>query len=119
MAGAMTFIHSGPGCSVRHVLKHFEWGDAAKGLFVDVGGGTGGVAIEIARYFPSIKCIVQDLPEVMEGVEVPEDLRVGEQLRFMPHDFFQEQPMKCADIYYLRWILHDCILSPYKERSAR
>ena len=71
------------------------------------GKGTGGVGIEIARHFAELKCVVQDLPEVVEGAEVPEDLREGERLSFMAHDFFEQQPVKDADVYLLRWILHD------------
>lgn len=107
MAGAMTFLHSGPANSVQHVVDSFDWRDAAEGLLVDVGGGHGTVAIEIARQLPRISCIVQDLPDVIHGVEVPGDLRPGDRLRFMAHDFFQEQPVKGADIYLLRWVLHD------------
>ncbi|KAF2113610.1 hypothetical protein BDV96DRAFT_601098 [Lophiotrema nucula] len=107
MAGAMSFMHSGPGYLMRHVIDHFNWGDATQGLLVDVGGGQGTIAAEIARALPNIRCIVQDLPNVVEEAKVPDDLRERERLSFMAHDFFVEQPVKGADIYYLRWILHD------------
>ena len=102
MGEAMSFTSSGPRYSVAHLLENFEWGDAAEGSLVDVGGGRGTVAAEIARFLPKIKCVVQDLPDVVEGAEVPEDIRTSERLRFMSHDFFQEQPVKGADIYSLR-----------------
>ncbi|KAF2730279.1 sterigmatocystin 8-O-methyltransferase precursor [Polyplosphaeria fusca] len=107
MAGAMSFMHSGPAYSMQHVVDNFDWGDAANGLLVDVGGGRGTIGAEIARLLPRISCVVQDLPDVIDGAEVPEDLRHGNRLRFMVHDFFQEQPVKGADVYYLRWVLHD------------
>lgn len=107
MAGAMSFMHSGQTYSPRHIAEHFEWGAAAKGILVDIGGGRGSVAMEIAQHLPEIKCVVQDLPDVIQGAEVPEDLKRGERLRFMAHDFFQEQPVKGADVYLLRWVLHD------------
>ena len=107
MAGAMNFMQSGPAYAPRHFLENFEWGDAAQGLLVDVGGAQGEVAIEIARYLPGIKCVVQDLPEVIKDAKVPDDLKADGRLRFLAHDFFKEQPVKGADIYYLRWILHD------------
>ena len=28
-------------------------------------------------------------------------------MKFMAHDFFTEQPVVGADVYYFRWILHD------------
>ncbi|KAJ4288909.1 hypothetical protein N0V90_011250 [Kalmusia sp. IMI 367209] len=107
MAGAMQFMHSGPGYDIRHVVDNFDWGDAAHGLLVDVGGGNGTVGAAIARALPNIHCIVQDLPEVVKDVDIPEDLREGERLKLVAHDFFQKQPVKDADIYLLRWILHD------------
>lgn len=107
MAGAMQFMHSRPSLEISHVVNNFDWGSAAQGLLVDVGGGNGTVAAKIARSLPNIHCIVQDLPKVIKDVEIPEDLREGDRLKIMAHDFFQEQPVKGADIYFLRWILHD------------
>ena len=107
MAGAMSFTHAGPGYGVEHVLNNFDWGEAECGSLVDVGGSLGTVAIEIARHFPMMRCIVQDLPEVIAGAKVPADLQQGERLSFMAHNFFTEQPVKGADVYFLRWILHD------------
>lgn len=36
---------------------------------VDVGGGTGTVAKGFADAFPGLKCIVLDLPHVVEGMK--------------------------------------------------
>ncbi|KAL9620550.1 MAG: hypothetical protein Q9160_004911 [Pyrenula sp. 1 TL-2023] len=107
MAGAMTLMHAGPGYSVKHLLEGFEWGAAAQGQVVDVGGGVGTVGAEIARFFPRVKCTVQDLPEVLDEATIPEDLRDGHRLDFMPHDFFEPQTVEGADLYLLRWVLHD------------
>jgi hypothetical protein len=107
MGAAMEMMHSDPGYDIKYVLDNFPWGAAAQGILVDVGGGTGTITAEIARYDPKMRCIVQDLPAVIEEAAVPEDLKDGERLRFMAHDFFEVQPVKEADVYYLRWILHD------------
>ena len=74
---------------------------------VDIGGSDGLVCIELARKLPKLKLIVQDLPEVIaEGAKnIPGDL--FDRMTFMSYDFFQVQPVKDADIYFLRWILHD------------
>jgi hypothetical protein len=106
MAGAMSFTHSGPANHVRHLLENFDWGPAATGTIVDVGGADGSVAAEVARFLPSTKCIVQDLAAVVASAKVPDDLREGNRLTFVEHDFFQEQPVK-ADVFLLRWVLHD------------
>ncbi|KAG9235075.1 putative O-methyltransferase [Amylocarpus encephaloides] len=107
MATAMSYLHNTPGYDIKPLLKSFNWGAAARGLLVDIGGAGGSVSKEIARYLPEIKCIVQDTPAVVQSSKVPEDLQKGERLRFMEHDFFKEQPVKGADIYLLCLVLHD------------
>jgi O-methyltransferase domain len=43
----------------------FPWGNLDAGsTIVDVGGGIGMVSVEIAKEFPELKFIVQDLPDV-------------------------------------------------------
>lgn len=56
---------------------------------------------------PTINCIVEDSPDVVvQGQEgLPADLRG--RISFQAHDFFQEQPVKGADVYLLRLVLHD------------
>jgi chemotaxis methyl-accepting protein methylase len=58
---------------------------------------------------------------------VPKDM--ADRVTFMEHDFFTEQPVKGADVYFLRWILHNwsdkyCIeilrnLAPALKKGAR
>ena len=74
---------------------------------MDVGGSHGEYSIAVAQRFPSMKCIVQDLPNVIGRAEslLPSDLK--DRVSFMAHDFFQPQPVKEAAVYLLRWILHD------------
>ena len=83
----------------------FDFGALGKAKFVDVGGSRGHVSIAIARSFPDLSCIVQDLEGTIAAAKCPEDLK--ERLQFMPHDFFQEQPVKDADIYFFRFVFHD------------
>ncbi|KAJ8065082.1 hypothetical protein OCU04_005794 [Sclerotinia nivalis] len=105
MGRAMSFLKSRPSESVQRVLEHFSWDDVANGLLVDVGGAKGTVAIELSRFLPNIKCIVQDQLEVVKDTEVPGGLQG--RLSFMAHDFFQEQPVKGADLYLVSNVLHD------------
>lgn len=109
-ANAMSLFHSLPGLQVSHLLDNYDWksiGNEADGsaVVVDIGGSHGYVSIEIAQRFPSIECIVQDRPEVVAEANVPPHL--SGRVRFMAHDFFTEQPIKGADVYYFRWILHN------------
>lgn len=107
---AMSFFHSRPGLEVSHLLDNYDWKSIASeadssAVFVDVGGSHGSVSIELAQRFSSIECIIQDRAEVVAEANVPSHL--SERVRFMAHDFFTEQPIKGADVYYFRWILHN------------
>lgn len=103
---AMSFFSNSPGFEPTHVLDNYPW-DAGNEVIVDVGGCHGSISIAIARRFPSLRCIVQDLPDVVaEGLtKLPTELT--ERVTFMAHDFFKEQPVIGADVYYFRWIMHD------------
>lgn len=106
-ASAMTFFSTGPGLEVSHVLNGFDWASIGKGKVVDVGGSHGSLSIAIARRYPDITLVVQDRPPtVREGLaNLPPEL--ADRMTFMTHDFFKEQPILHADVYVLRWILHD------------
>ncbi|PUU82160.1 O-methyltransferase-domain-containing protein [Tuber borchii] len=82
---------------------------APKGTtLVDMGGGTGHVAIAAARKFPNLKCVVQDIGMVVnEGRDgLPEELK--DRVEFQQNDFFKGQPIGGPGVYYyLRHILHD------------
>lgn len=103
----MTWFSTGPGLEPRHVLNGFDWESLGKGLVVDVGGSHGSLSIAIAREFPLLKCVVQDKPEVVSLGKSSLSADLLDRVTFMGHDFFAEQPVKDADIYILRWILHD------------
>jgi len=48
------------------VPSGFPWGSIAKGAkVVDVGGGIGSVSLTVARQFPELKFIIQDVPSMI------------------------------------------------------
>ncbi|KAI9742267.1 MAG: hypothetical protein M1818_004167 [Claussenomyces sp. TS43310] len=47
------------------------------------------------------------MPEVIRGAETADDLQKDDRLEIMAHDFIEQQPLKGADFYLRRWILHD------------
>ncbi|RAO73441.1 uncharacterized protein BHQ10_009453 [Talaromyces amestolkiae] len=56
-------VQSSDGVDVRHMVSGFNWeGVQEGGRVVDVGGSTGSAAIALARKFPHLSFIVQDLP---------------------------------------------------------
>jgi len=74
---------------------------------MQIGGSIGHMSIELASKYPDLKCIVQDFPD-LEGqfnASIPAELK--SRVSFQGHSFFNPQPVKGADIYFLKWILHD------------
>jgi hypothetical protein len=84
----------------------FDWASLGKATVVDVGGGSGGVSVMLARDFKDLNFIVQDLPGAIKGVEekVPEEVK--DRIKFMEHDFFKPQPI-AAPAYLLRAVFHN------------
>ncbi|CDP21213.1 unnamed protein product [Coffea canephora] len=76
--------------------------DVFSGLnsLVDVGGGTGTLAKEIADAFLDLNCIVTDLPHVVDGL-----VANNKSLAFVGGDMFVAIPP--ADDVIMKWILHD------------
>ncbi|KAF5014103.1 hypothetical protein F66182_15037, partial [Fusarium sp. NRRL 66182] len=99
---------------------HFPWSDLCttqdcSSLVVDVGGSKGHVSLHLARIYPDLKFIVQDLQEVIDGAadhlisltQDSQDAAIKDRIEFAPHDMFEEQPVKNSDVYLLRYVLHD------------
>jgi len=100
------------GAALDASLEDLKWAGFTRGHLVDVGGSTAGTAAFFAQGLPDIRFTVQDLPEVIEKVDLstlPTD--VSARITLAPHDFFQPQPT-FADAYLLRRILHDW---PFEE----
>lgn len=106
-ADCMALMQASPGMHTVYTIDHYDWQAHGAGLVVDVGGSHGLVAYELARRFPSMRCIVQDLPEVIAAAPRSEDPELASRVEFHAHDFFAEQPVTGADVYFLRMILHD------------
>jgi len=73
----------------------------------------GGFCLELSRLYPDFRFIVQDRPPVLEQaksefwpIEDPTALEQG-RVVLQPHDFFTENPVKNAEVYWLRYIIHD------------
>jgi len=99
----MSFFTTGEGYSLRHLTDGYPWDSIAPGTVVDLGGSHGDAAFALALKYPSLHLIVQDLPAVTANSKENKEMSV----KFMAHDFFEEQPVKGADVYYYRWTLHN------------
>lgn len=74
---------------------------------VDVGGSHGLIAIELARAFPTLQLVVQDLDEpIVKDGDARKAPDVADRVRFMVHDFLNPQPVRAA-VYYFRRIFHN------------
>lgn len=94
---------------LKHLVRTYPWEslDRPGSIFVDIGGGQGTVSHRIASTTTHIQFIVQDLAGVVREGSATLPTELKNRLKFMEHDFFTEQPVKNADIYFFRWILHD------------
>jgi hypothetical protein len=100
----MSKAKAGPEWSMEHLTENFPWTSITdKGTVVDVGGGLGDAAFAIAHKAPTLRLVVQDRPEAIKNAGSEEGLNV----EFMGVDFFAGQPVKDADVYLFRAILHN------------
>ncbi|KAK4239080.1 O-methyltransferase-domain-containing protein [Achaetomium macrosporum] len=77
-------------------------------LVVDVGGGKGQALKGIFQATPGLprhRCVLEDLPEVVETAG-RDDAELAD-VQMVAVDFFKEQPVKGALVYYIRRCLHD------------
>lgn len=75
-------------------------------IVVDVGGGSGHVSAEIAKLNPQLKFVVQDFEEPL-AVGRSTYKNSGLPIEWQVHNAFQPQPVKRADVYLTRRLLHD------------
>ncbi|KJK74087.1 hypothetical protein H634G_10626 [Metarhizium anisopliae BRIP 53293] len=85
-----------------HVVNNYDWKSLGQVRIVDVGGGPGHISLELAKHFPHLSFIVQDL-EIFSP-DLPDE--VGDRIKYMKHDMFAPQTIH-AEVYFFRWILHN------------
>ncbi|KAM0648256.1 hypothetical protein ACHAO3_006919 [Verticillium nonalfalfae] len=86
-----------------------------------VGGGRvfgrahlhGGFCLQLSHLYPDLKFVLQDRGPAIDKAqndvwprENPAALAAG-RIRFVVHDFFEKNPVPEADVYWLRYVLHD------------
>ncbi len=106
--GGMASLTGGEGYEVSYLLDNYDWAsiNARSGTVVDIGGSHGFVCIDLARRFPNLNFVVQDLPKTIASAPALDgDLAV--RVRFQVHDFHARQPVRGADVYLYRWIMHN------------
>ncbi|RFN43251.1 hypothetical protein FIE12Z_12510 [Fusarium flagelliforme] len=110
-AVAMASLTGGEGYEVGYFVENYDFSEVNnnEGTFVDVGGSHGFVCVDLARKWGKMKFVVQDLPKTISSAPNPicEDEGVTQRISLQAHDFFTEQPIKGADVFYFRWIFHN------------
>ena len=106
-ASAMMWHAMLPGYSAQYLVTAFPWGSGGELTVVDVGGGRGHISQALVEHSPSVKCIVEDSSHIVVQGQESLPANLGGRISFQAHDFFKEQPVKGADVYLLRLILHD------------
>ncbi|KAJ7113840.1 O-methyltransferase [Mycena epipterygia] len=91
----------------------FDWNQLPSGgSIVDVGGGIGYLSLSIAKRYPQLRVVNQDLGPAIElskefwREQFPAHLD-AQMVEFNVHDFFTPQPVKDAAVFLMRYILHD------------
>lgn len=104
-AGAMSMTSK---ASLDALATYFDWASLPEGgVVVDIGGSRGHVSADLAQRFPQLRFVVQDMPEVVKGAEESLPEEVAGRVSFASHDMFTEQPVRDAEVYLLRYVLHD------------
>ncbi|KFZ06718.1 hypothetical protein V501_07169 [Pseudogymnoascus sp. VKM F-4519 (FW-2642)] len=105
---AMGSLANGAGYEVEYFVDNYDWKSINEnaGTVVDVGGSHGFVSVAIAKKFDKIKFIVEDLPKALATAPKFEG-DLAERITFKDYDYFTPQPVKGADVYFYRWIIHN------------
>lgn len=106
----MSSFQTGDGYAAKHVVEGFDWGSLPSGsTVVDVGGSHGDIDVAIARKYPGLKFVVQDLPEtIASAAEAKRTIQdEGLNIEFVVHDFLTSQTVTGVQVFLLRWILHN------------
>ncbi|KAL5364130.1 S-adenosyl-L-methionine-dependent methyltransferase [Aspergillus floccosus] len=97
--------------SMESLRDCYDWGAFENGTIVDVGGGAGHVSLFLAKHFPRLSFIVQDLfpPPTLDSGN-----KLATNVQFQQHNFFESQPVTTAQAYFMKHSLHnhsdsDCI----------
>lgn len=99
----MRVFTTGEGFSLRHLTDGYPWVSIPFGSVIDLGSSHKNAAFALARKYPNLRLIVQDLPEVVASSKKKD----GVDVKFMAHNFFEEHPIKGDHVYYYRWALHN------------
>jgi len=85
-----------------HVVASYDFPDT--GVVVDVGGGRGGLLLDLLRFRPELFGVLLDHEQVVES-HVLGQLGEDDRWKLVPGDFFESVP--AGDLYLVKNVLHD------------
>lgn len=96
---------------VKGVVSDYPWASLEGQTIIDIGGGQATLSLQLAKAFPNLRFIIQDLPEALIlakpniETQMPGALEEG-RFTLEPQDFFKEQARKGDSyIYMFRHVL--------------
>ncbi|RMD40324.1 hypothetical protein DV735_g4820, partial [Chaetothyriales sp. CBS 134920] len=103
---------AGKGLNLGQYLSLYPWAVERGATIIDVGGGVGGATLPVLQAHPSLKLVIQDLPDTeprfLENLETNyPDVQKSRRASFLGHDFFTPQPRKHESLFFLRHVIHD------------
>jgi acetylserotonin N-methyltransferase len=90
------------------VVKAFRLEDGK--TLIDLGGGTGHLAIAACQRYPAMHATVFDIPDALplaREIVGAADPKVASRIDFVEGDFFTDRPLPEGDIYVVARTLHD------------
>ncbi|KAJ6564901.1 S-adenosyl-L-methionine-dependent methyltransferase, partial [Mycena vulgaris] len=86
----------------------------ARSILVDVGGGIGAWSLSIAKRYPQLHVVIQDLAHTVEEVSAVRHWNADfkehierKMVEFQGPDFFNPQPVQNVTVFFLRYIIHN------------
>ncbi|KAK7963530.1 S-adenosyl-L-methionine-dependent methyltransferase [Apiospora saccharicola] len=117
-----------PQYQMSKVVEGYDWASLGRAKIVDVGGSAGQMCVAMARSFPALNFVVQDMASLVAKGQANLPPELEGRVQFMAHDFFGEQTVR-AEAYLLRTVFHNwsdkyCLqilraLAPALQHGAR
>ena len=86
------------------IANAYEFGRFRR--IIDIGGGQGGLLVQILRQAPAATGILFEQPQVLERATRLSDAGLGSRSEMVPGDFFKSVPAG-GDCYVIKGVLHD------------
>ena len=108
-------LHAGALATGRQLAETFNFGRFRE--LLDVGGGSGGVAIAACQRCPSLKATVVELPRVARiGQEIVNESTLASRVQIQVADIVEHEPSGRFDVAVLRFLIQ--VLAPDQARAA-